>query len=190
MKSRTTPRAQWYDYTSAWWYFVTICTKDREHYFGNVIESKCRDAFATRPVKKIVQLTAIWRICEQEIINIWHRKSVDIHDFVVMPNHIHMIIIIGQFDATKTKNTWYEYRTGREPVPTIRKSQTYQWPTLWQIVASFKWNVTKHANQQKIPFARQSRYHDRIIRNHDEYERIKHYIHNNPESWENDTVHS
>lgn len=50
----------------------------------------------------------------------------------------------------------------------------------------FKWNITKYAKQNDLPFQRQSRYHDHIIRNEKSYNNIKYYIQTNPEKWNDD----
>jgi putative transposase len=68
----------------------------------------------------------------------------------------------------------------------IQTNQWYKWPTLWSIINMFKGAITKYANQHDIIFARQWRYHDHIIRNEWEYERIKHYIQTNPENRDKD----
>jgi hypothetical protein len=62
----------------------------------------------------------------------------------------------------------------------------YKGPTLSSIIKIFKWNVTKFAESYNKGFARQSRYHDRIIRNSTEYDRIAYYIQTNPENWNKD----
>jgi hypothetical protein len=62
----------------------------------------------------------------------------------------------------------------------------YKWPTLGNIIKLFKWNVTKYTQTHNIPFARQSRYHDHIVRNEQAYNHIKHYIHTNPSKRETD----
>jgi hypothetical protein len=59
---------------------------------------------------------------------------------------------------------------------------------LGNAINAFKWNVTKFANANNIPFARQSRYHDHIIRNENEYDRITYYIQTNPQHREKDSL--
>jgi hypothetical protein len=54
----------------------------------------------------------------------------------------------------------------------------------------FKGAITKYANQNNIPFSRQSRYHDHVIRNESSYEKIKYYIQSNPQNWEQDSLAS
>lgn len=71
----------------------------------------------------------------------------------------------------------------------IIKYDNYQWPLLWQIVNVFKWNVSKYAKVNDIPFAWQWRYHDRILRDEAAYEQIKYYIQTNVENWWMDTFY-
>lgn len=76
-------RAQWWDYGWAAAYFVTICTKDRRHYFGEVNDGKMN----LTPVGAIADV--LW----YEIKN--HANHVELDEFVVMPNHIHGILVLN-----------------------------------------------------------------------------------------------
>jgi hypothetical protein len=79
---RTNPRASRYNYASSGVYFVTICTKDRKEYFGKIVE------------KKMV-LNEIGRICEEELqMMLQKRPSVDMYEYVIMPNHVHLLLSI------------------------------------------------------------------------------------------------
>ncbi len=190
--SRTTPRAQRYDYHSAGMYFITICTQDRVHYFGEIRDGK-------------MMLSDIGKICDREILALNTRKFVDVHERIIMPNHVHLLLYMGEF--TTNMNKWYHWnisetknpsvrrdalegrphdnitniqRTGHEPVPTyIVKHDDYGWPRLGQIVNVLKWNVSKYAQKNNIPFVRQSRYHDKIVRDQNMYQTIKYYIETN-----------
>jgi len=65
-----------YDYTRAGLYFITICTKNREHYFGEIIDNEMQ-------LSNIgVLADAFWYEIKQ------HSKNIDLHQFVIMPNHI------------------------------------------------------------------------------------------------------
>jgi REP element-mobilizing transposase RayT len=150
---RKTPRAQRYDYGSSGWYFITICTKDRWYYFWEI-------------QNETMILSDLWKNCEQEILHIeTSRSSVEIHEYTIMPDHIHLLMIYT--NPIKTQKDGLSNRP-------------YQWPTVWSIIKLFKWKVTKYAEKSNIVFWRQSIYHDRIIRNQDEYERIRYYIQHNP----------
>jgi putative transposase len=89
MKNRISPRASRYDYTSPGGYFVTICTKDRVHYFGEINNGE-------------MILNDLGKICSQEIENMSNRITVDIHEYIVMPNHIHLLLVMSHF--TKDMN--------------------------------------------------------------------------------------
>ena len=85
---RKTLRAQRYDYTSPGAYFVTICTKDRVHYFGEIVNGK-------------MVMNELGKICIQEIIETQQRRShLRIDEYIVMPNHIHMMIIVRTYGNT------------------------------------------------------------------------------------------
>lgn len=90
MKQRKSPRAQRYDYTSPGGYFITICTKDREHYFGEIENGK-------------MILNELGKYSYDEIERLATRKTVDIHEWIVMPNHIHILLIMSDF--TENINT-------------------------------------------------------------------------------------
>lgn len=232
MKSRKSPRRSEYDYRSEWWYFVTICCKDRQHYFGEI----GRDDLLGRP---IMQLNDLWKYCYDYIqqLQSW-RSSVEIHEFVVMPNHVHLLILMKEFDSSNNQpiidhrqnrrddllgrpnneninvlenindddnnllgysinenhiDIWSDHKGHAKSVslqPIINSD--YVWPTLWSIINMFKGAITKYAKswiliQFDDVFARQPRYHDRIIRNQLEYDRIKHYIQTNVEHRQTDT---
>jgi hypothetical protein len=58
------------------------------------------------------------------------------------------------------------------------------------MVGSFKSAVTKYSNENKLPFEWQTRFHDRVIRDADEFHLIKNYIINNPDNWHDDKFYS
>ncbi len=202
MKNRKSPRKKWYDYTSSGAYFVTINTKNRKPFFWRIIKSD-------DPKKEqYMRLNSLWKCCKQKIEQINTRKNVTINEWVIMPDHIHMIVILAEWDinrndkkSTIINNNPMNLSLNNNPMnlsligpgrdnqnQTEFSNQTqdgltnrpYDWPTLWNIIKLFKWNVSKYAKQNNISFARQSRYHDHIIRNHNEYRRIQWYIINNP----------
>jgi REP element-mobilizing transposase RayT len=80
---RSNPRASRYDYSSSGVYFVTICTRDREEYFGKIID-------------KEMVLNEVGKICEKEIKNLNNRQTVDIHERIVMPNHVHLLLAMNE----------------------------------------------------------------------------------------------
>lgn len=167
---------------------MTICCKNRMHYFGKIINGKmCLNALGEYT----------WNCWNQ--IPQFHPHVV-IDEFVCMPNHIHGILIIDDPVGT-------HYMRPRENI-NIREPKTdiWQWnnnnthinmdacnaslqcvsESLWSIVRGFKIGVTQFARQHNIPFQRQSRFYDCIIRDAWSYNRIKQYIKNNPKNWKED----
>ena len=81
---RKNPRLKDYDYTLGGYYFITICTAGKKHYFGKIVEDK-------------IQLSEIGKLAYNNIENLEKIYNViKIDKFVVMPNHIHMILIIDK----------------------------------------------------------------------------------------------
>jgi len=104
--------------------------------------------------------------------------------FVVMPDHFHGIIIIGENEYNK--NGWVLGRDAMDRVPTKNTPPNKfgsQTKNLASIVRGFKSSVTTNARKFNPDFAWQPRFHDHIIRNGAEFERIANYKENNPPNW-------
>lgn len=158
---------------------ITICTKDRKHYFGEI----GRDDSSNHP---IIKLNELWQYCDQEIQRLSIRNTVDIHERIVMPNHIHILLIISGYpivgvDHQSTLNN-------KSSISGDLPNRPYDGPSLSSIVKLLKWNITKYAQTNDIVFGRQRSFHDHIIRNEDEYNRIKYYIQTNPQNRDNDSL--
>jgi len=209
-------RAQWWDYGWNGAYFITICTANREHFFGEIQNGK----MILSPTGVIADI--IWH----EIPN--HHPNVELGDFVVMPNHIHGILIldkpgdnggrravqtghalsvdndiaqtgglsvdndIAQTGALSVDNdiieTGHALSLLRDNAKTIgqQRFQNIGKNTVSSIVGSYKSAVTKHANRLGLGNGWQPRFHDHIIRDDGEYQRISDYIVANPENWDRD----
>jgi putative transposase len=168
-------RAQWWDYGWAAAYFVTICTKNRIHYFGEIINKKMN----------LTPAGAIADVLWHEIKN--HAHDVELDAFVVMPNHIHGILVL--------KNDLTIVRTGHAlsqptPLPGANRFQNPGKNTLSSIIGSYKSAVTRHIRRLGYSFDWQSRFHDHIIRDDAAYQRIANYIETNPENWKDDSKNS
>ncbi len=182
-------RLQNWDYGWEAAYFVTICTADRQHFLGEIENEKMNLSHQG------ILVDIFWH----EIKN--HSKNVELGAFVVMPNHIHGIIILNNNnDNDDTDNNGNNVETrhalslqskqSEQPLPqkTIgqQRFQNQGKNTLSSIIGSYKSVVTKHANRLQLPFAWQSRFHEHIIRDDEEYKRIENYIINNPLKWIDD----
>ncbi len=175
LPQRKNMRKYWYDYSNSWLYFITICTKHREHYFWEIQDHK-------------MILNDLWKYiwdCRNDIPN--HFPFVEIGEFICMPDHIHGILIIKSHRDANTARPvdhcdipWFEDRTAHDAVPTWIYGPQYG--SLWYIINQYKWSITKFAHQNSILFARQSRFYDHIISNEIEYYFIEQYIRNNPKN--------
>lgn len=168
-------RLQNYDYSANGRYFITICTKDRENYFWEIVDWK-------------MILNEIWWIVENEILNIWiFRENVIIDEYMVMPNHVHFVLILDNNECRDVLPKRLYENENNNYNNNFSKISPKKW-TIWNIMKLFKWFTTKTINksQNEIFFAWQTNYYDRIIRDEDELSRIRKYIDENPEKWEQD----
>ncbi len=178
--SKTT-RLQTWDYSSFGYYFVTICTKDRQDYFGKINHGK-------------MEFTAIGRIADQywrDIPN--HFDDVILDSFVVMPNHTHGIVVIdpGMVSTGPRRDEIYRVPTDNNQKiiggATGKHNPMLSPNSLGRIIREYKSAVTRYCTKNGItPFAWQPRFHDRIIRDENELNRVRLYIQQNPEKWERD----
>lgn len=162
-----------YNYSENGAYFITICTHHKKNIFGYVHDS-------------VMVYNEYGRIAlsEIELTNIKRKdKGIQITKFVVMPNHIHMLLeIVGTRRAVPEKN----YNAFSKTIPN----------SVSEIVGAYKSAVTKQIHRfqgghgtpcpygiDKTERVWQSRFYDHIIRNQMDYERIWNYIDTNPLKW-------
>jgi REP element-mobilizing transposase RayT len=172
-------RALWHDYGGGA-YFITVCTKTREHFFGEIACTPSNDPQ--------MQLTPIGQCLHENLQNIpLHYPYAEIPLFVVMPNHWHGIVFI---DEEKTPYQRRNVPPGgingmkNEKMQEIANLQGW----LSVVIGGVKSAVTKFANKNSIDFAWQTRFDDRIIRDSNEMNRIADYIENNVVRWEKDCL--
>ncbi|MGB2895169.1 MAG: transposase [Anaerolineales bacterium] len=157
-------RLRSWDYSSPGWYFVTVCTRNKETFFGDVVCGEMCLSEAGRIVSDEWMKT--------EII----RSNIRLDEWIIMPNHIHGILVI----VDRTTNV----EAPRRGVSTITK---WKPGTLGAIINQFKSISTKRIRRAGFPaFAWQPRFYDHIIRNDDALSRIRTYIQNNPQKWDSD----
>ena len=204
-------RAQGWAYGWNGAYFITICTKNRGNFFGEIQNGKM----------VLSQTGIIANILWHEIPN--HTALTEIGEFVVMPNHIHGILILNKpyggndpenddryhrndlhedvhddvhddvqtghaLSLQQSKQSQQSQPVGKSIKPTIGQTrfQNIGKNTVSSIIGSYKSAVTKHANRLGLVHGWQTRFYDHIIRNDAEYQRIANYIINNPENWHKD----
>lgn len=175
LPNRQTIRLPGYDYSQNGYYFVTICAQNHENIFGEIVDGK----MVLNDVGKIMER---W-VCG--IVKKFSNTKIDICQ--IMPNHVHIIIIIVGAGFPRPHQT------------------PNKLPTLGQIIAYFKYQSSKsiriNMNENKnisgaetVPLhvrfrplkIFQRNYHEHIIRSAREYKQIYYYIQNNPQNWGND----
>jgi REP element-mobilizing transposase RayT len=142
-----------YDYNRNGAYFVTICTKNREELFGKIVGAIDLD----RPHIFLTELGE----CVDKTINIINNNTnnIEIDKYVIMPNHIHLIIVICSEADDRGRSS------------------------LQFVIRNIKSYVTK-----RVGFTIwQKSFYDHIIRNEKDYCQIVEYIENNPSKLSNDT---
>ncbi len=166
MKNRKRNRKLGFDYSSNAIYFLTICCKNRIHYFGQIENKK-------------MTLNTNGIITDKQIKWLELQYSYFIlHNYIVMPNHVH---ILAEINNEKT------VRTGRDlsqqpslPNPKIK--------SISELMGAFKTTSSKKIHLAgNNSFLWQRSFYDHIVRNNESYERIYNYISQNPAKWQDDT---
>ena len=159
LPQRKRNRLQNYDYSLPGAYFVTICTEHRRNTLCDIVGDGS-------PVPKWPGM-----IAEELIAEIPKQfPCVQISNYVVMPNHVHLLLVFDHVNGTGHPS-----------------------PTLGNIVGWYKFNVTKQINEKKgTPGERffQRSYHDHVIRDERDYQKIWNYIDGNPLRWRDDCFYA
>ena len=162
-----------YDYSSNGWYYLTICAQKHQCLFGEIIDG-------------IVKLNGAGKIINRFWLKIPKRfKNIELDEYIIMPNHLHGIIVINHIGRENRAMNGRENRA----------------PTLGQIVAYFKYQSTKYINNtvgagssrpihagssRPIQKIFQRNYYEHIIRNEIDLNKIREYIWLNPKMWDRD----
>ena len=185
----SSPRLQNWNYASAGLYFVTICTRDKEPWFGEICD-------------RVVKLSDIGELVD----NLWIQvpkqfPNVYLDEYVIMQDHIHGILGIG--DAPVIKSGRVENERSRDAINRVStngsklsvkpggllggitgESNPMLNQSLGTFIRWFKGRATNDIRKSVPQFHWQPRYHDRIIRNETELDRIRRYIYENPARWD------
>jgi REP element-mobilizing transposase RayT len=159
-KDRKLNRLQGYDYSRDALYFITSFVHDRICSFGKISEGK-------------MQLNEYGEIAERQLS--WMEQQytyVVLHNFIVMPNHIHAIVEINHEWLSKEMSI----NTHAVKQPKVK--------SLSELIGSYKTTSSKKIHLAGLPeFKWQRSFHDHIIKNEQSYYRISNYISNNPSNW-------
>jgi REP element-mobilizing transposase RayT len=171
--NRRSTRLKGYDYTLPTAYFVTLVTWQRELLFGEIVDGDVR----LNDIGEIVRYGWLWT---EEI----RRPEVSLDEFIIMPNHLHGIIVIHDLIPSPVGATRGSPLQKHEYPPRGPKPKS-----LGALIAGFKSSVTKRVNKHRnLPGHPiwQRNYFDRIIRDEEELNAVRKYIQSNPSHWEKD----
>ena len=165
LKQRKTPRLQGFDYNKVGAYFITICTNDRRCILSHIVGTGVLDC----PKLELTRYGTIADKYINQLNDFYDYISVD--DYVIMPNHIHILLFIKPNGQSGT------------PVPTrVNRANS----VFSKFVSTFK----RFCNKEYGENIWQARTNDHIIRNQEDYEKHLKYIHENPIRWQFDELYS
>ena len=193
-----------WDYAWRGKYYITICTKGRACYFGQITNGQ-------------MILSEIGEIAKREWLkspDIRPDMNLTLDEYIIMPNHIHGIIQIGRnsfnkFDnsndldrgcncsrdamhgVSTTGTTTGSTRTtdkSKGLIPPKRNKSGPQRKNLSSIIRGFKSVVTANVRKINSDFGWQPRFHDHLIRDNKSLNNIRHYIRENPKNWAEDEL--
>ena len=175
---RRSIRLKGYDYSQPGAYFITICTHQRECLFGEIIDGQMH----LKNFGRIIQIH--WGNLQK------HHLHIKLDEFVIMPNHLHGIIILFNDSVGAGLNDTFTSQTEQmtiKPAPaTIVQSTNYQQKGIPEIIRGFKTFSARQINnirsQKGVPLW-QRNYYEHIIRNESDLNRIREYIVKNPQKW-------
>ena len=152
-----------FDYSQSGAYFVTICTKNKKCLFSHIVGRGFTPAEETE-----IKYTTYGEIAEKQLLSLENRyECVKIDKYVIMPNHIHAIIVLDNETA------------GASPCPTLS-----------DIVCAYKSITTRECRKHGFDGnVFQTSFYDHIIRNQKDYDEIYKYIQDNPVKWEMDKLY-
>ena len=166
-------RLKGYDYSQAGAYFVTICTHNKACVFGDVVDGEMR-------------LNEYGAIVKDEWLRTdTLRENVVIDEYIIMPNHIHgIVIIMGDGRGTLQRASTGPIRATHRVAPTARGLISN---SIGAIIGQFKSIVTKDVRKMGFRYFKwQRNYYEHVIRNEDKLNRTREYVLNNPLQWQFD----
>jgi len=176
MDQRKPNRLKNYDYSQNGYYFVTICTRNRQEWFGIIENGEMK----LNENGKIAE--RIWREIPGHFVNI------ELDEFVVMPNHIHGIICIKNTVGNRHACSLRDGHTCSLRDGHACSLQKRQYQMIPVVVGSYKSAVTRNIRQidPGNQFHWQKSFYDHVIRDELSLNRIREYIKNNPRQWDSD----
>jgi len=158
-------RLNGWDYRSRGWPFVTLCAQNHACMFGEVADGE-------------VQLSPVGLVADTELRSLaGHYDNVQIGGHVVMPNHLHAIVVIEGEHCFSPR---------ARMMPDENAGSGFKSPkegSLAAIVRSYKSGVTRRCHELGLKIAWQPRFHDHLLRSDKVIAAVREYIRNNPVNW-------
>ena len=172
---RKSTRLHCYDYSTTGAYFITICTRDRMRILSEISRENLTSADAVNNFQVVGEVLAppaprlskIGEVVEEQLLDLEERyKNILIDEYVIMPDHIHMILIIKNAGGASAS------------------------PTMNDVIRAFK-SLTSRICKQRfgIETIFQRSFYDHVIRDRKDYETRKKYINENPIKWYYDKIY-
>ena len=159
-------RAKWNDYNYGT-YFVTICTYDKEYFFGKIDYDEMELSQIGKYLDKIINEASE------------HNPELHIRNYVIMPNHLHLMVTLNKQNIPICNNN-----NSDNNMMCISRNRG----RLSLIIGFIKRAVTKYANDSNLRFRWQTGFYDCIIFNSNEYQLFNKYIDSNLKNWVNDPL--
>jgi len=183
---RRSIRLQGYDYASAGLYFITLCTYQQQCLFGEIVDGE-------------VRLSDDGKVVSDEWMRSRNiRQEIDFDAWIIMPNHLHGIVIIQPSDLSielSDRTTNNVGANGRSPLQETNQDRiipSMKPRSLSSFIAGFKSGTTKRINvRRNAPGTPvwQRNYYEQIIRDERALQAVRQYIQNNPLAWWQDELH-
>lgn len=171
-------RAAWWNYANSGAYFITICTANREHFFGEI------------PMPNLgLQETEMGELAKKYWYEIpKHFPYIQLGAFVVMPNHVHGILVIEQGNIEPTERPTIEELGLKLPQKggCTRDKNPLLGHNISRVIRWYKGRCTYEMRKTHADFEWQPRFYDIIIKNDESYLCIEAYIETNPQKWKED----
>ena len=168
---RKHPRLKRYDYSTPGAYFITICTQNRRCLLSHIVGRGLAPAE--------IQYTPYGQIAKNQLLSLEQRyPSLKIGQYVIMPNHIHAILLLEDTAGAAVSPT------------TMGTAGAAVSPTIMDIVCAYKSLTTRECKKvQPIDKLFQTSFYEHVIRGPEDYDEIAEYIVNNPKQWELDRLY-
>ena len=175
LPERKHPRLDRFDYSTAGAYFITVCTQNRRCVLSRIVGRGLAPAewgdpnAVERDLAPAVVLTSIGEIAKEQLFQLEKRYPfLAVDQYVIMPNHIHVIFVLKRETA------------GASPRPTVM-----------DIVCAYKSLTARECKKRGLISEKlfQTSFYDHVIRNKEDYEETVRYIAENPMRWAYDELY-